>query len=61
MHYEDEHVSVRLSTEGLRRAANDNAALLKASKLHEAAAASATVGIVVVLAAWFANALARGL
>lgn len=30
IHYRDEHVDVRLSAEGLRRAANDNA-------LHEAA------------------------
>jgi len=61
MRHTEPGIVVTLSREGLRRAANDNAAILKSSKMHEVAAASVSVGIVVLLAAWFVDALARGL
>lgn len=59
MRHTEPGVIVTLSREGLRRAANDNAALVKSSKLHEVATYCAAMAAVVFFVAWFADAVAR--
>ena len=61
MRHTEPGVIVTLSREGLRRAANDNAALVKSSKLHEVAAAALSLAGVVLFVAWGVDLIARGL
>lgn len=59
--YDDGHSRVTISREGLRRARNDNAALLKSARLHEIAAAALSLAGVVLFVAWGVDLIARGL
>lgn len=59
--YDDGHSRVTLSREGLRRAANDNAMLVKSSRLHEIAAYCVAMAGVVLFVAWGVDLIAKGL
>ena len=59
--YDDDHSRVTLSREGLRRAANDNAMLVKSSRLYEIAAYCAVMAGVVLFVAWLVDLAARSL
>jgi hypothetical protein len=52
-------IIVTISKEGLRRAANDNAALVKSSKLHEVVTYCAAMFGVVFFVAWTVDSIAR--
>lgn len=59
--YDDGNSRVALSREGLRRARNDNAALLKSARLHEIVAAALSLAGVALFVAWGVDLIARGL
>jgi hypothetical protein len=59
MRHTDSGVLVTLSKEGLRRAANDNAALVRSSKLHEIVTYCAFSAGVVWFVFFFADNVAR--